>query len=146
MRKLSLFGGLVLSLVAATSVFAASPATQAASAAGHKWTTSYRDGAVSVSSTLRANSTYASVRLSVRLDGAKKGEKIRIVFFDRSGGKTDYLASRTVLITNAKGTFAATWSLSKADRMALKKLPSSAQRDLRLTANGATATGIFVGK
>jgi hypothetical protein len=145
MRKLSLAGGLVLALATAASAFAAGPSTQLVAATSHKWTTSFKDGAISVASTLTATSKYSSGKVAINVKGATGGEKLTITFFDRQAGTPHVIISRTVT-AGSTGRYAATWTLTSAELKAMKALPTAAQRELRIRAASKNGTGMYSGK
>jgi hypothetical protein len=145
MRKLSLIGGIVLALSAATSTFAFSPVTQVTTTTSHRWATSYKDGAATVTSVLTASSTYGTGKLSIHVSGATKDERITISLLDRIGTTTHVLLSHTVM-ASAGGVYASTWSLSSTVRADLKALASTSKREVRTSLGGKTVTGIFVAK
>ena len=129
MRKLSLVGGLVLALAAASSTMAATPSgvhsvaavIPAITTTTLTWKASYSKSPIAGTATLSGPSTYTADKVVVRATGIKKGAMVTLKIFDKAGTTFHTLALATVTATlNTSHQFVRSWILSSTQRAALK--------------------------
>jgi hypothetical protein len=127
MRKLSLAGGLLLALAAASSTMAATPSVHATAAApavtttALTWKATYAKSPIAGTATLTGTSTYASDKVAIKATGVKKGATVTLRIIDKVGTKVHTLATITLTATlNSSKQFVRTWTLSATQRAALK--------------------------
>ena len=152
MRKLSLVGGLLLALAAASSTMAAAPAAHSTAVAAPAvttktltWKTTYAKSPITGSATLSGSSTYASDRVAIKATGVKKGAKVAFKIFDKAGTKFHALALVTVTATlNSSNQLVHTWTLTATQRAAIKAAVGHADPlYFRLTDGSTVATGLL---
>jgi hypothetical protein len=152
MRKVSLIGGLVLALVTASSTMAAAPTIRssaatpaAATATVTTWKASYATPPISGSAVLTATPSNTLDKVAVRATGLKKGSKVSFRIIDTVAGASRAIASTSAIVTlNAKGQLVRTWTLSSAQRAAVKAaLAHGYALSFRLVDGKMSATGSF---
>jgi len=152
MRKLSLVGGLVLALAAASSTMAATPAAHSTTVAAPTvttttltWKATYAKSPIAGTATLSGSSTYASDKVAIKATGVKKGAKVTFKVFDKAGTKFHTLALMTVTATlNSSNQLVRTWTLSATQRAAIKAAVGHAYPVyFRLTDGSTVATGLL---
>ncbi len=128
MRKLSLVGGLLLALAAASSTMAAAPSVRPAVTAAPTvatvaltWKATYAKSPIAGTAYVTGTSTGTSNKLIVRATGVKSGATVTVLIFDVAGSKTHTIMMTTTKATlNASHQFVEGWYLNAAQRAAFK--------------------------
>ena len=146
--------GVALSLGASSSVLAAAPARETASARPGaqavvattlKWVAPFKHGAMSGKATLTVSSTYATGRLAISATGVKKGDHVvASIHFRTKGGKTGTIVSGQHSVTGSTGSTSFSFALSSAARKAIKAdLAAGDMLKIRIVDGTVVATGVF---
>ena len=149
MRKLSLVGGVVLALAAATSTLAATPTAQTtaatSTAATLTWKATFSKTPVSGTAVLTATASHTQDKVVVRATGLTKGTKVTFRIFETVAGKNRAIASASGVVTlTSKGQLVRTWVLPSAERAAVKAaLAHGDAISFRLIDGTTVASGLF---
>jgi hypothetical protein len=147
MRKLSIAGGLLLALAAATSTMAATPALVSASTVTTlHWHAAFAKAPIAGSARLSGTSTYTTDAVVISARGIRRGAHITARLLERTrAGKVSTFAWITFTATpSSKGVETRTWRLTPVQRANLKAAVRAHDTlYLRLVDGSIVATGVF---